>query len=269
MPNHYLIFTLSSELLANKVVIKIFQNYQKFQIIRGPHPQVPVFRPETIRPGGAGRLHPGGTPGPGRKPSLPHIARRRPVRAMCSRWSRDCTRRPDARTSCREPRRASGPRRARSPRCRPEATPGPDGPSPDNSPGPRRRSGSWPPVWLCQLLRHPGEKVTFDTGAFSRLSSVSGASQACPIKYFENCSGSLSPTGNGLTFSVFPYFEHLRIAGFRPKKGCGGQGREKDSFHRFKRMVSRCKNRVFLATVPYPDYGSAYHYYGAASFSVG
>lgn len=22
----------------------------------------------------------------------------------------------------------------------------------------------------------------------------------CPIKYFENCSGSLSPTGNGLTF---------------------------------------------------------------------
>ncbi|WP_260458345.1 SusD/RagB family nutrient-binding outer membrane lipoprotein [Bacteroides salyersiae] len=29
MPNHYLIFTLSSELLANKVVIKIFQNYPK------------------------------------------------------------------------------------------------------------------------------------------------------------------------------------------------------------------------------------------------
>jgi len=27
LPNHYLIFTLSSELLANKVVIKIFQNY--------------------------------------------------------------------------------------------------------------------------------------------------------------------------------------------------------------------------------------------------
>jgi len=26
LPNHYLIFTLSSELLANKVVIKIFQN---------------------------------------------------------------------------------------------------------------------------------------------------------------------------------------------------------------------------------------------------
>ena len=51
--------------------------------------------------------------------------------------------------------------------------------------------------------------------------------------------------------------------------GCGGQGREEDSFHRFKRMVSRCKNRVFRATVPYPDYGSAYHYYGAASFSVG
>ena len=121
------------------------QSYQKFQIIRGPHPQVPVFRPETIRPGGVGRLHPGGTPGPGRKPSLPHIARRRPVRAMCSRWSRDCTRRPDARTSCREPRRASGPRRARSPRCRPEATPGPDGPSPDNSPGPRRLSGAGRP----------------------------------------------------------------------------------------------------------------------------
>jgi len=30
LPNHYLIFTLSSELLANKVVIKIFQNYDKF-----------------------------------------------------------------------------------------------------------------------------------------------------------------------------------------------------------------------------------------------
>jgi len=29
LPNHYLIFTLSSELLANKVVIKIFQNYIK------------------------------------------------------------------------------------------------------------------------------------------------------------------------------------------------------------------------------------------------
>jgi len=29
LPNHYLIFTLSSELLANKVVIKIFQNYYK------------------------------------------------------------------------------------------------------------------------------------------------------------------------------------------------------------------------------------------------
>ncbi len=29
LPNHYLIFTLSSELLANKVVIKIFQNYEK------------------------------------------------------------------------------------------------------------------------------------------------------------------------------------------------------------------------------------------------
>ena len=29
LPNHYLIFTLSSELLANKVVIKIFQNYTK------------------------------------------------------------------------------------------------------------------------------------------------------------------------------------------------------------------------------------------------
>jgi len=29
LPNHYLIFTLSSELLANKVVIKIFQNYAK------------------------------------------------------------------------------------------------------------------------------------------------------------------------------------------------------------------------------------------------
>jgi len=29
LPNHYLIFTLSSELLANKVVIKIFQNYGK------------------------------------------------------------------------------------------------------------------------------------------------------------------------------------------------------------------------------------------------
>jgi len=29
LPNHYLIFTLSSELLANKVVIKIFQNYNK------------------------------------------------------------------------------------------------------------------------------------------------------------------------------------------------------------------------------------------------
>ena len=28
-PNHYLIFTLSSELLANKVVIKIFQNLHK------------------------------------------------------------------------------------------------------------------------------------------------------------------------------------------------------------------------------------------------
>jgi len=32
LPNHYLIFTLSSELLANKVVIKIFQNYTKYFI---------------------------------------------------------------------------------------------------------------------------------------------------------------------------------------------------------------------------------------------
>jgi len=34
LPNHYLIFTLSSELLANKVVIKIFQNYKKTAVNR-------------------------------------------------------------------------------------------------------------------------------------------------------------------------------------------------------------------------------------------
>ena len=32
-----------------------------------------------------------------------------------------------------------------------------------------------PMEWLCQLLRHPGLKVTFDTGQFNASSRTSGA----------------------------------------------------------------------------------------------
>ena len=34
---------------------------------------------------------------------------------------------------------------------------------------------SWPPVWLCQLLRQEGSKVTWETGTPNATSAVSGA----------------------------------------------------------------------------------------------
>ena len=39
-----------------------------------------------------------------------------------------------------------------------------------------------PPVWLCQLLRQAGSKVTLDTGQFKAPLLVSGARYDCPMK---------------------------------------------------------------------------------------